>query len=92
MHLESCDPPIVALVPAPLTALCRPSNGERWDGFWTTDLDSAGRETYYLRCQLGTVGGVSVRWYRMVNDELAPAAIGGDEPARASSPRRKRTA
>jgi hypothetical protein len=62
MHLVQCVAPRTWLVPAPLTALCRPSEGESWDGFWSGERDKSGRETYFVRCT-GTDG--SVRWYVM---------------------------
>ena len=81
MHLEPCEAPSTALVPAPLTSLCRPTDGERWDGFWSAEHEASGRETYYLRCQIGT----AVQWFRMVNVEP-------DARERARPARRVRTA
>jgi hypothetical protein len=78
MHLVQCVAPRSWLVPAPLTALCRPSEGERWDGFWSGERDKTGRETYYVRCT-NTDG--SVRWYCM-EDAGAEVAAGDSRSAR----------
>ena len=69
MQLVPCAAPKSWLMPAPVTSLCRPAEGEQWDGFWSPERDRDGREVYFARC---TTREGSVRWYRM--DEFSAAS------------------
>ena len=62
MHLVSCATPVEPLEDAPRTALLSDlTEGERWDGFW-----SSGSDSYYVRCTKES--GVT-EWYQLADEE-----------------------
>lgn len=64
MHLVSCASPQEPLEAAPRTALLADlKEGERWEGFWSSDL-------YFVRC---TRLGGEVEWFRVADEEIAPS-------------------
>jgi hypothetical protein len=68
MHLVHCDIPQEPLETAPRTALLADlTEGERWDGFWSSDA-------YYVRC---TKDGGDVEWFEVADDE---ASVMASEP------------
>jgi hypothetical protein len=71
MHLVSCATPPEPLEDAPRTALLSDSTeGERWDGFWSSLSDG-----YYVRC---TKNGGATEWFKLADDE--PVATSRTEP------------
>ncbi|HXT14087.1 MAG TPA: hypothetical protein VN706_00565 [Gemmatimonadaceae bacterium] len=63
MHLVSCATPQEPLEAAPRTALLADlTEGERWEGFWSSD------DAYFVRC---TKESGDVNWYRLADDEAA---------------------
>ena len=66
MHLVSCATPPEPLEDAPRTALLSDlTEGERWDGFWSSQSDG-----YYVRC---TKTGGATEWFKLADDEpVAP--------------------
>ena len=63
MHLVSCASPQEPLEAAPRTALLADlKEGERWEGFWSSDL-------YFVRC---TRLGGEVEWFRVADEDIAP--------------------
>jgi hypothetical protein len=64
MHLVHCDNPQEPLETAPRTALLADlTEGESWDGFWSSD-------SYYVR---RTTDDGDVEWFEVVDDAAAPA-------------------
>ena len=64
MHLVSCATPPEPLEDAPTTALLSDlTEGERWDGFWSSQSDG-----YYVRCT--KAGGVT-EWFKLADEEPA---------------------
>jgi hypothetical protein len=67
MHLVSCASPQEPLEDAPRTALLADlTEGERWDGFWSSHSDS-----YYVRC---TRDGGEIEWFELADDIAEPAS------------------
>lgn len=63
MHLVICAMPQEPLEAAPRTALLADlTEGERWDGFWSSD------DAYFVRC---TKENGDVHWYKLADDEAA---------------------
>ena len=63
MHLVSCSMPHEPLEAAPRTALLADlTEGERWEGFWSSD------DAYFVRC---TKESGEVFWYRLADDAAA---------------------
>jgi hypothetical protein len=61
MHLVSCATPQEPLEAAPRTALLADlTEGERWEGFWSSD------DAYFVRC---TKENGDVNWYQLADDE-----------------------
>ena len=66
MQLVSCATPLEPLEDAPRTALLSDlTEGERWDGFWSSNSDS-----YYVRC---TKAGGSTEWFKLADEEPGTA-------------------
>jgi hypothetical protein len=66
MHLVSCATPPEPLEDAPTTALLSDlTEGERWDGFWSSQSDG-----YYVRC---TRTGGAIEWFKLADDEPVAA-------------------
>ena len=66
MHLVSCATPPEPLEDAPTTALLSDlTEGERWDGFWSSQSDG-----YYVRC---TRTGGAIEWFKLADDESVAA-------------------
>ena len=64
MHLVSCASPQDPLEAAPRTALLADLNeGERWEGFWSSDL-------YFVRC---TRQGGEIEWFRVADEDIGAA-------------------
>jgi hypothetical protein len=62
MHLVSCATPQEPLEAAPRTALLADlTEGERWEGFWSSD------DAYFVRC---TKENGDVQWYKLADDEV----------------------
>jgi len=67
MHLVSCDSPPEPLETAPRSGLLADlTEGEQWDGFWSSDSDA-----YFVRCtrQSGTT-----EWFKVADDEASEPA------------------
>lgn len=63
MHLVICAMPQEPLEAAPRTALLADlTEGERWEGFWSSD------DAYFVRC---TKENGDVNWYKLADDEAA---------------------
>jgi hypothetical protein len=64
MHLVSCASPQDPLEAAPRTALLADlKEGERWEGFWSSDL-------YFVRC---TRQGGEIEWFRVADEDIGAA-------------------
>ena len=64
MHLVHCDNPQEPLETAPRTALLADlKEGERWEGFWSSDL-------YFVRC---TRQGGEIEWFRVADEDIGAA-------------------
>lgn len=71
MHLVACATPQEPLEVAPRTALLtEPAEGERWEGFWSSDL-------YFVRC---TKDDGAVEWFKVADDDatLGPRERGSE--------------
>jgi hypothetical protein len=69
MHLVSCATPPEPLEDAPRTALLSDlTEGERWDGFWSSQSDA-----YFVRCTKAS--GVT-EWFKLADDAPAVAPRG----------------
>ena len=66
MHVVSCNAPIGAIDPAPLTSLpfCMGMDGERMTAFWNSD-------DQYVVCVEGVDGKA---WYRIEAEDAAPVS------------------
>lgn len=64
MHLVSCASPQEPLEAAPRTALLADlKEGERWEGFWSSDL-------YFVRC---TRQSGEIEWFRVADEDIGAA-------------------
>jgi hypothetical protein len=74
MHLVSCATPQEPLEAAPRTALLADlTEGERWEGFWSSD------DAYFVRC---TKENGDVNWYKLADDEATRSAKKSKTPTR----------
>jgi hypothetical protein len=74
MHLVSCATPQEPLEAAPRTALLADlTEGERWEGFWSSD------DGYVLRC---TKENGEVNWYKLADDQANRPPKNSNTPTR----------
>ena len=67
MHLVCCATPQEPLEAAPRTALLADlTEGERWEGFWSSD------DAYFVRC---TKENGDVHWYSLADDEATKPTL-----------------